>query len=386
LKSGTSLFAVVRSKAKGKNRSKTTEDKRLISYYKYFTEINNEKFIEFILLEDLNFKNLQQGNLDKCKCFIPALNEETKSVNDALTQIVKNYTNRRTTSMNAFRDAYFLDKDGNLKILDGWRQEIKSRYFDTENIENITKNLGKYAAKPQDFYRTFNILRVSTEMAQIITRLNIKNSIDFELETTKMLNVLVGVNKLKDILKIWEENQNNSNESFWQKLLVNNDIILSQLFSTPVTILNEQVYIGGKRTNNTGGNVVDFLYMNELTENTALIEIKNPSSPLLSKEVYSKKIYSFSTDLTKYLNQLEIYKDSLIKNYHNLLANSERSFKVFNPLCILILGHAKNELNDDDKKKSFELLKSKNRDVQIITYDELFRKIKILVDSLEGKR
>jgi hypothetical protein len=387
LKSGTSLFAVVRSKAKNKSRSKPTENQKLISFYRYFTEINGEKFVEFILLEDLKFKSLQKGkgNLDACKCFIPALNEETKSVNDALTQIVKNYTNRRSSSMNAFRDAYFVDKDENLKILDEWRQEIKSRYPDIDNIKNITKRLGENASKPQNFYRIFDILSVSNEMSQIMTKLNTKNEIDLEIEAQKILNTLVGVNKLKDIFKTWKENQKNSDEKFWQKLLEENSLILGQIFSIPVVILQSRAYVGGSGINGTGGNIVDFLLVNKLTKNTALIEIKTPNDQLLSKVSYSNKAYSLSTRLCKYLNQLEIYKDSLTKDYNTLSSNSHQDFNVFKPVCILIIGHAQNELIDNDKKKCFEFERSRNKDIQIITYDELFEKIKILVELLESK-
>lgn len=44
--------------------------------------------------------------------------------------------------------------------------------------------------------------------------------------------------------------------------------------------------MGGKIIHNTGGKVVDFLYANKLTRNSALIEIKKHTTKLLSKKPY----------------------------------------------------------------------------------------------------
>jgi hypothetical protein len=50
----------------------------------------------------------------------------------------------------------------------------------------------------------------------------------------------------------------------------------------------------------------------------------------------------------------------------------------------VILGNLEEELTSPKQKKSFELFRNGLKDVQIITYDELFKKVEILVNLLEG--
>ena len=45
---------------------------------------------------------------------------------------------------------------------------------------------------------------------------------------------------------------------------------------------------------------------------------------------------------------------------------------------ILIIGNYSEQLTDKDKKNSFELFRRSMRDLEIITFDELFRKVEIL--------
>ena len=74
--------------------------------------------------------------------------------------------------------------------------------------------------------------------------------------------------------------------------------VLEQVFSWPVTIVNEKAYVGGKAVDNKGGGLVDFLVKNQLTNNVALIEIKTPGTELLSKNEYRNGVYNLSEELT----------------------------------------------------------------------------------------
>lgn len=192
------------------------------------------------------------------------------------------------------------------------------------------------------------------------------------------------INNLKNILKIWNENQENDDEEFWQKVFWDNSIILSQVFSFPVIFIEEKVYVGGKNLSNKGGNLVDFLLKNNLTKNTALIEIKTPKTKIIGSK-YRLSVYSISADITGSIVQISNYKDSLTKNYHSLVATMQGEINAFNPSCMVIAGNAQAELTDQERIKSFELFRNGLKDVQLVTYDELFRKIEILIDLIEGK-
>ena len=97
------------------------------------------------------------------------------------------------------------------------------------------------------------------------------------------------INNLKNILKVWIDNQENNREEFWQDIFLKNPIILSQIFCFPVIIFQGKAFVGGKGVDNSNGNIVDFLFRNNLSENVVLIEIKTPKSKIFGS-LYRKGI------------------------------------------------------------------------------------------------
>lgn len=191
------------------------------------------------------------------------------------------------------------------------------------------------------------------------------------------------IEKLRLALAEWQDNRSNPKEEFWQDTLLQNAFVLSQLFSYPVIVGRGKAYLGGKGIENTGGNVVDFLMRHSLSENVALIEIKTPTTKLLGQK-YRDGVYSISRDLSGAVVQISSYRDSLLKNYIALRQEAAGSFCAFNPQCLVIAGWRQDELVDEARVKSFELFRGSVRDTQIITYDELFAKLGILIDLLSG--
>lgn len=191
------------------------------------------------------------------------------------------------------------------------------------------------------------------------------------------------VGKLKGLLQIWSKHKNNDNEKFWQRTLTENSLMLSQIFSFPVVVLNEQAYVGGKSIENTGGRLVDFLLVNHLSQNVVLVEIKTPKTQLLGPE-YREGVYRISGELTGAIVQLSGYKDALLKEYNNLVLErihqGKSNLYAFNPKCLVIAGTLSDEVIDHARNRSFELFRSGMRDVEIITYDEMFKRVEILLD------
>lgn len=56
---------------------------------------------------------------------------------------------------------------------------------------------------------------------------------------------------------------------------------------------------------------------------------------------------------------------------------------VFDPKCVVVIGHGGNELTDNDRRKSFGFYRSQLSDVLVITYDELVQKTQNLIKILE---
>jgi hypothetical protein len=192
------------------------------------------------------------------------------------------------------------------------------------------------------------------------------------------------VENLRAVLELWNQNHDNDDENFWQSTLDMNPIILSQLFAAPIIVLQGKAYLGGTGIGNAGANLSDYLVANKLTKNVALIEIKTPRTKLLGAKY--RGLFNASPELTGAVLQISNYRDSLLKNYHSLRAESDQPFAVTDPRCIVIAGTLRKEIGDDRKRlHSFELFREGLRNVQIITYDELFHKVEILIELLQGR-
>ncbi len=215
----------------------------------------------------------------------------------------------------------------------------------------------------------------TTDVLSQLNRLNIG--------TLQRLNSLVGISSLKNVLNQWESNQRNSDEEFWQKTLMENAFVLSQVFSFPVLIIRGKAYVGGKVIDNSGGHLVDFLAANPLTRNAVIVEIKTPQSKLLGHK-YRADVYSQSEELSGAVTQVLNYRYSLTTDFLSIRRGYEETFDVFSPHCLVIAGHAGQELDTEEKRQSFELARCNFKDVLVLTYDELFAKVKQLVHTLEG--
>jgi len=189
---------------------------------------------------------------------------------------------------------------------------------------------------------------------------------------------------LREVLQIWETNQHNADEEFWQQTFMAHPLILSQAFATPTVILKGKAYVGGKGIDDSQGKIADFLVANQLSENAALIEIKTPETPLLNKKRYREGVYAISPDLSGAIIQVATQRDALLKEYDSLQRNSTVRFSAFSPHGFVIVGHRRKELADTDRNRAFELFRQGLRDVQVVTFDELFSKIDNLLQSLSS--
>ncbi len=189
---------------------------------------------------------------------------------------------------------------------------------------------------------------------------------------------------LRDVLRVWNSNQGNSSEEFWQQTLATHPLILSQAFAVPIVILKSKAYVGGKGIENSQGKVTDFLVANGISGNAALIEIKTPKTKLIGAS-YRAGIFAVSPELSGAVVQVSAQRDTFLKDYYQLAHNSGVTFSAFNPQGLVIAGNHQEELTDADRRQSFELFRQGLRDVQVVTFDELFTKIENLLRSLQGE-
>jgi len=193
------------------------------------------------------------------------------------------------------------------------------------------------------------------------------------------IHTFTGIAMLREAKGIWDSNTDNSDEEFWQTQFTEQSYLLEQIFNYPIALINDKAYIGGKSINNTGGNIVDFLYKNVLTNSVMLVEIKTPNTPLLGPE-YRDGIYNASHELTGTVLQVLDYRKSLTENINTLRDN----FDTYDPPCKVIIGNT-SQLDNLQKKKSFELFRRHFNGVEVVTYDEVFLRLSHLLNVLEGE-
>lgn len=212
----------------------------------------------------------------------------------------------------------------------------------------------------------------------------VENLERLDVSGLQQLNSIIGLTTLKSAYAIWQSNQDNPDEEFWQTTLEQYAFVLSQVFAYPVVIVKGKAYVGGKSIANRGGNLVDFLAKNEISSNAVLIEIKTPKTLLLGTK-YRGNTFSISRELSGAIVQVCNYKHSLQNEYFALTQGGISEFTSFEPACVVISGNFQHEMTSKEKMKSFELFRSHLLGVEVITYDELFGKVKLLIDLLEGR-
>lgn len=196
------------------------------------------------------------------------------------------------------------------------------------------------------------------------------------------VTALLSLASLKEALTAWVENRTNPTEEFWHQQFSAHSQVLSQVFAYPVVVLKSKAYVGGKQFDNRDGNVVDFLMKAEATGAVALIEIKTPATRLLG-QAYRQNVFPPSSDLTGATMQGLNYRQTLMAEFSDLTRRTAQSLTLAEPRCIVIAGDASAELRDDARRTCFELWRERLHGVTVVTYDELFLRIRRLVDLFE---
>jgi Domain of unknown function (DUF4263) len=74
------------------------------------------------------------------------------------------------------------------------------------------------------------------------------------------------------------------------------------------------------------------------------------------------------------------YRGTLVKNLSAVVEGTNHRLSAFSPKCVVIVGNGMVELNSEQKRSAFEHFRANSKDVEITTYDELFRKLDVLAN------
>ena len=121
---------------------------------------------------------------------------------------------------------------------------------------------------------------------------------------------------------------------------------------------------------------LDLIFSGGAANDAILIEIKTPMTRLLGAR-YRRNVYTPSPDLSGAVVQVNDYCHSLRENIVQARKGGVE-LNAFNPRRIIIIGNHERELTDERKKRSFELFRGALAGVEVITFDEFFRKLEHL--------
>jgi antiviral defense system Shedu protein SduA len=184
--------------------------------------------------------------------------------------------------------------------------------------------------------------------------------------------------KLTDVLALWRANQANADEEFWQIKLQEASYVFSQLFSVPLTFIQDKAYVGGQQIDGKSSRLVDFLFSGGATGEAMLIEIKTPVTGLLQRTKYRSNVYAPDTELSGSVIQAADYRYSITRDLQSITQSRKMDISTFNPKVVIIIGNYGSELDTEEKRRSFELYRSSLSNIEIVTFDELFRKMEHL--------
>ena len=162
-------------------------------------------------------------------------------------------------------------------------------------------------------------------------------------------------------------------ERDWQSFFQLNPFVLSLAFSVPTMLVQNIPYVGGKRFDGRGGKFSDFLAATKSTGNLLIVEIKKPSTEILSRTTYRDDLRSLSTDLNGSIVQALDQRFKLQKNIAGLKEDSNRNdVYTYAVKIVVIVGTTPSDIQD---KKSWELARNSLSEVVLITFDELLGRL-----------
>lgn len=190
--------------------------------------------------------------------------------------------------------------------------------------------------------------------------------------------------RVVDILRTWDHNKQNSDEGFWQITFTENVYAISQVFAVPLVFIKEAAYIGGMNINRQNAKLVDYLFSLESSREAVLVEIKTPVTKLLGSKY--RGTFRPSVDLTGAMMQVLGYRETLVKSLSSITQNTGYDISAFSPRCVVIAGNGSLELDNKGKRRAFENFRTNSKDVEMVTYDELFRKLEVLASLFRLSR
>lgn len=267
----------------------------------------------------------------------------------------------------------------------------ESRFVVDEN-ENLNKKISLWLNPPGD-----EGVLMRKQDAQLLSLLSGIQGIEREALLKSLrnkvlshedLNILSGRKEGIEIFKneLFKEKQD-WNEKDWQSYFEINQWIFG--YGLDYRFLNivqkeasvSDVDLDGKQTV-----IADFLMSD--SRFTVLVELKRPDTPLFESDGNRSKSWKLSKDITNAVSQILTQKAEWeLKSQHEQFDSMGNLVveRTIDPKTILIIGNTSqfkgNERDSRIKAKTFELYRRNSRNIEIITYDELYDRASFIVNN-----
>ncbi|MDM1041312.1 Shedu immune nuclease family protein [Empedobacter falsenii] len=309
-------------------------------------------------------KKLQENRISKLTITSNGDNSYRKNRNANTYSLVLNYEDFKT-----LRENFIAEKNQYNQAKNDIIDSFFYRIFPTTFPESTNTPLRQKG----NFIRNLNseiiphltpadLQIVETFISDLLKNRYQSNSHKFlQLARTKIQVDTVAIDR---IIAEFEENlSNNISENSWGKYLKKNLFLLESKYVKILPELN--VILRGSRNADFG--------MIDTKGFLDIFEIKKPNTTLLSKET-DRGNYYWHAETVKAIVQAEKYLYNAERKASTLADDIRREeridVKVIKPRAILIIGHS-NQLDDDNKKEDFKVLRKSLKNIEIVLYDEL---------------
>jgi hypothetical protein len=182
---------------------------------------------------------------------------------------------------------------------------------------------------------------------------------------------------------------NAKEEKVWQIFFQKNEWIFGYgLDYRFKQILQKEAHISESEIDGSNTVIADFLLGDSMF--TTFIELKKPSTLLFGNNRNRSNSWTLSPDLINAVCQILEHKASgqikLEREQYDSFGNRIEQ-KAYDSKVVLIIGNwnelniSKNELELGIKKKTFELYRRDSRNIEILTFDELFERARFIVEG-----
>ena len=102
----------------------------------------------------------------------------------------------------------------------------------------------------------------------------------------------------------------------------------------------------------------------------------------MQKSFYRGNAYAPTKDLAGSVVQVADYRNVLTRDLEGLIRGRSLDLSVFQPKAVVIVGNSAS-LGDEGRRRSFELFRSSLSNIEIVTFDEVFKKIETLASLFD---